>query len=112
MPSLPHLPLPFFAAELDVKAPLVTAIKTKEIDLVVSVPSRSTGNAGGEYLLRRVATDYNVPLLTNMRLVEMLADALEKHSHTPMTALSPDKLGEYYSREKPSDAWTGAREFH
>ena len=62
--------------------------------------------------MRRVATDYNVPLLTNMRLVETLADALEKHSQKPMTALVPDKLDEYYSREKPSDAWTGSHEFH
>lgn len=53
-----------------------------------------------------------MPLLTNVKLVTMFADAMEKHTREPMVGLVPTSLFEYYRAEKPSDAWTSPTEFH
>ena len=64
------------------------------------------------YQVRRTAVDFGVPLLTNINLVKMFADAMEKHSRTPMVGLTPDSLFDYYRAEKNEDAWTSPSEFH
>jgi carbamoyl-phosphate synthase (ammonia) len=56
--------------------------------------------------------DFSVPLLTNPNLVTMFADAMEKHSRTPMVGLKPASLFDHYRAEKASDAWTNPSEFH
>jgi len=68
--------------------------------------------AESNYLVRRTAVDFAVPLLTNVKLMTMFADAMEVHSKTPMVGLVPSSLFEYYRNEKPSDAWTAPTEFH
>lgn len=64
------------------------------------------------YIIRRTAVDFAVPLLTNVKLFTLLADALERHTKNPMVGLIPESLHEYYRKEKPSEAWTKASEFH
>lgn len=44
-------------------------IENKEIDLVVNIPKDlSKGELDNDYLIRRNAIDYNIPLITNSRL--------------------------------------------
>ncbi len=64
------------------------------------------------YQVRRTAVDFGVPLLTNISLVNMFADAMERHSRKPMVGLTPDSLYDYYQAEKASEAWTSPSEFH
>ena len=54
------------------------------------------------YNIRRLATDYAVPLITNVQVAEMLADALGKygdHRAGGGNTLEPRRLEEYYAEE-------------
>ena len=62
--------------------------------------------------MRRTAVDHAIPLLTNARLACLLADALERHTATPMVGLVPEALAEHYKAESDKDAWTAKTEFH
>ena len=64
------------------------------------------------YQVRRTAVDFGVPLLTNINLVTMFADAMEHHAAKPMVGLSPSSLYDYSQAEKATDAWTSPSEFH
>lgn len=66
----------------------------------------------GNYAIRRTAVDFAVPLLTNVKLVTMFADAMEKEKAHPMVGLHPSSLADHYRKEKSSDAWTNPAEFH
>lgn len=93
-------------------SPLLNAIRRRDVDLVVNLPNSRSTQLAGNFLIRRTAVDHAVPLLTNVRLVALLADSLEKHSRTPMVALLPRKLEELYRAESPAQAWTDPKEFH
>jgi carbamoyl-phosphate synthase large subunit len=44
-------------------------IRNREVDLVVNIPKNlSPSELNNDYLIRRNAVDFNVPLLTNARL--------------------------------------------
>lgn len=92
--------------------PLLSAIRTRDIDLVVNVPNRDSTKQQENYLIRRTAVDFNVPLLTNPKLFVALADALEEAHATDMVGLRPGSLFDYYRKEAPSSAWTDPSEFH
>ena len=70
-------------------SPIVTAIKNKTVDLVVQLPSPRSTNDAGDRIMRRIAVDHAIPLLTNLKLTTLLADSLERHSRTPMVGLIP-----------------------
>ena len=88
-----------------------TPVRTHEslpCTYTLSTPTHAVLN----YQVRRTAVDFGVPLLTNLNLVTMFADAMEKHSKNPMVGLLPSSLYDYYHAEKASDAWTSPTEFH
>ena len=92
--------------------PLLGLIRTKAAGLVINVDGNAAAHAQGNYLLRRAACDFAVPLMTNMNLVAAFADAMEENARRPLVGLSPQTLFDHYAKEKASDAWTGATEFH
>ncbi len=48
-----------------------------KLDLVISIPSAfSTAELDDEYIIRRKAADYSIPLITNLQLARMLSEAL------------------------------------
>ena len=52
-----------------------------DVDLIVNIPknySRSVATDG--YLIRRKALDLNIPLITNVQIAKIMAEALEKYS--------------------------------
>jgi carbamoyl-phosphate synthase (ammonia) len=133
--SLPY-PTSGEAAEV-ARSPLLQLIRDGKVDLVINVPNAKTTQKGvctpqlrapppirpsracrrpspaeSNYLVRRTAVDFAVPLLTNVKLVTMFADAMDAHAKSPMVGLVPSSLYEYYRAEKPSDAWTAPTEFH
>jgi len=93
-------------------SPLLNVIRDGNIDLVINLPNAKSTKNEFNYLVRRTAVDYAIPLLTNAKLVTMFADAMEKHTKEPMVGLVPSSLFEYYKKEKASDAWTSPSEFH
>jgi carbamoyl-phosphate synthase (ammonia) len=91
------------------------------------------------FQIRRTAVDFGVPLLTNIKLVSMFADAITQHKQVtflsvlliasvkpgnysgcispfciqkPRVGLVPQSLADHYRAEKNSEAWTSPTEFH
>jgi carbamoyl-phosphate synthase (ammonia) len=90
----------------------IDMIKNDEIGLVINVPTHESKRLQDNFLMRRTAVDFGVPLLTNMNLVKMFSDSLYKHKEEGFAALKPQTLFEHYQAESDADAWTSPTEFH
>ncbi len=68
---------------LDSRKPsAVDAIRGGTIDLVLNIPKDDTEDElTNDYIIRREAVDYNVPLITNRQTAMRLAEALSRVSH-------------------------------
>ena len=62
-----------------------TMIANDEIDLVVNLPTYTSTEPKNNFLTRRTAVDYGVPLLNNAQLFKMFAEALVKHKKGQFT---------------------------
>jgi carbamoyl-phosphate synthase large subunit len=52
-----------------------------KIDLVINIPKNiKKEELDNDYLIRRKAIDYNVPLITNLQLAKRFVEAIEKTS--------------------------------
>ncbi len=87
-------------------------ISNDEIDLVVNLGTGSASDAKSNFLSRRSAVDFGVPLLTNPQLFKMFVEALDKHKRGEIQFSQADSLFDYYSRENPDEVWTRTSEFH
>jgi carbamoyl-phosphate synthase (ammonia) len=84
-----------------------------EIDLVINLPTPRNPEAHQNYLTRRSAVDFGVPLLTNPQLFKMFVEAIQKHKQADeVKASKPSSLFDFYKSEKPEDTWTSPKEFH
>ena len=54
-------------------------ISNDQIDLVVNLPTASSTELRNNFLTRRTAVDFGVPLLTNAQLFTMFVDSIRKH---------------------------------
>lgn len=92
---------------------VVEYIRSGKIDLVINLPNAESQQIENNYLIRRTAVDFNVPLLTNIDTVMLFVEAIEKHKKSPMLGLQARALFEYYQHEeKADDKWGGEGEFH
>eukprot|EP00601_Ochromonadales_sp_CCMP2298_P032848 CAMPEP_0173372484 /NCGR_PEP_ID=MMETSP1144-20121109/27924_1 /TAXON_ID=483371 /ORGANISM="non described non described, Strain CCMP2298" /LENGTH=1487 /DNA_ID=CAMNT_0014324465 /DNA_START=113 /DNA_END=4577 /DNA_ORIENTATION=+ len=87
-------------------------IANKEIDLVVNLPTSSSVELKNNFLTRRTAVDYGVPLLNNAQLFKMFAEALKKEREGKLQFTEAASLFDYYAKEKPNETWTSPTEFH
>ena len=87
-------------------------IRNKDICMVVNVPTYESKRLEDNYLMRRSAVDFGIPLMTNMNLFKVFADAAHLHSKGEISGLDPKKLFEHYQGETDADAWTDKDEFH
>ena len=87
-------------------------IREKEICMVVNVPTYESKRLEDNFLMRRTAVDFGIPLLTNMQLVKVFADAAHKHVKGELIGLDAQTLFEHYQAETDADAWTNPSEFH
>ena len=56
---------------------VLTYIVNKKIDLVINIPKNAQKEElDNDYLIRRKAVDFNVPLITNIKLAKRLVEAL------------------------------------
>lgn len=92
----------------------VDMIKSKSFCLVVNIPTHESTRLEDNYLMRRTAVDFGIPLLTNMNLVKCFTDAVYKYEMDAgkMIGLHPKTLFEHYASETDSDAWTHPAEYH
>merc|ERR1712003_591678 len=87
-------------------------IREKDICMVVNVPTYESKRLEDNFIMRRTAVDFGIPLLTNMNLFKVFADAAHKHVEGELTGLDATTLFEHYKTEEDSDAWTNPTEFH
>ena len=70
-----------------------TYIKEKKIDLVINIPKDNTkAELDHEYVVRRAAVDFNVPLITNARLASAFIYAFTRYKQEDLKIKS---WGEY-----------------
>ena len=69
----------------------VTAIQRGGIELIINLPKNySESELTNDYLIRRAAVDFNVPLITNAQLAKRVIDAILENSE-----LEIKEWGEY-----------------
>jgi len=87
-------------------------IEDSTVDLVINLPTARSTDVENNRTIRRKAVDFGVPLLTNVNLVELFAESMDKFKKEGMTGLLPDHLFHYYEQETPEETWTSPKEFH
>ncbi|KAL0585681.1 hypothetical protein ABG067_004605 [Albugo candida] len=102
-----------FPTHGDSQHDVINFIKEGKIDLVVNLPNSESKQLENNYLIRRTAVDFSIPVLTNISLVKMFVEAMAIHKKKPLLGLDADSLFDYYEREdREEKAWTGVNEFH
>jgi carbamoyl-phosphate synthase (ammonia) len=91
---------------------LLKRIRNREFSLIMNINDSRPSKEGGNFFIRRAAADFAIPLLTNMQLLAMFAESMKINAITPMVGLNTQTLFDFYSMEKPSEAWTAPTEFH
>ena len=89
-----------------------TLLREKRINLAVNLHAPESKRLEDNFQIRRTASDFNIPLVTNAQVFEMLAAALTRHKKGEILAANPSDLFSYYERGPSTDAWTGATEYH
>ena len=87
-------------------------IREENIGLVINVPSYKSKRLEDNYLMRRTAVDFGVPLMTNLQLVKCFSDAAHKLKKGEMLDLDAKTLFEHYEEETDEDAWSAKNEYH
>ena len=80
-------------------------LREKKLDLVINLPTHESKRLEDNYAVRRTAVDFGIPLLTNLNLVKLFTSSLTRNKKQKLVGLYPDSLFDYYSREKPEEAW-------
>jgi carbamoyl-phosphate synthase (ammonia) len=84
-------------------------IRNDEIGLVINIPTHESKRLEDNFQMRRTAVDFGVPLLTNVQLVKVFANAIHQQKGKD---LDPKTLFEHYEKETEGDAWSNTGEFH
>ncbi len=78
----------------DKKPNLIDAISKKEFDLIINIPKNYTRSIVTDgYLIRRKSLDFNIPLITNVQVAQIIAEALQKYR---LEDLSIKSMDEYF----------------
>jgi carbamoyl-phosphate synthase (ammonia) len=88
----------------------VDMIKSGTIGLVINIPTYESVRLEDNFLMRRTAVDFGIPLLTNTQLVKVFANSVLEHDRDK--GLEPTTLFEHYAAETNADKWTDPSEFH
>jgi len=69
-------------------------LQNKRIDLVINIPTHSTGDEQTDgYFIRRMTTDQGIPLITNIQLAKRLTEAIAQEAPEKLPLLRwPDLL--------------------
>uniref|UniRef100_A0A7S2UQ81 Carbamoyl phosphate synthase arginine-specific large chain n=1 Tax=Attheya septentrionalis TaxID=420275 RepID=A0A7S2UQ81_9STRA len=91
---------------------VLDVLKANDICLVINVPTHESTRLEDNFLMRRTAVDFGIPLLTNMQLVKVFTSAMFKYKNGDLVGLKPDSLFDHYAKETDEEAWTKPSEFH
>jgi carbamoyl-phosphate synthase large subunit len=70
----------------------LTYISEGKIDLVINIPKNiEKMELDNDYLIRRKAVDFNVPLITNLQLAKRFVEAISRTSSDDLTVKSWDE---------------------
>jgi carbamoyl-phosphate synthase large subunit len=77
-----HIPSEILNWPLEKKAPnILTYIEERKLDLIINIPkSHEEVELTNDYLIRRKAVDFNIPLITNLQFAERFIDAISRYS--------------------------------
>ncbi|MBN2342451.1 MAG: carbamoyl-phosphate synthase (glutamine-hydrolyzing) large subunit [Deltaproteobacteria bacterium] len=71
----------------------IDVIRNRKVDLVINIPKTyQKEELTNDYLIRRAAVDFGIPLITNMQLAQRLAEAL---SNIPVEKLTVRRWSDY-----------------
>merc|ERR1711865_138681 len=73
------------------------AIRNKELQMVFMFSNQLSVRNETNYAIRRLATDYNVPLITNLEVAEYFIDSIE--AMRAGNLLGNSSLQEYWERD-------------
>jgi len=72
------------------KENIFTYLTSKKLDLVINIPHVGA-RSEDHYIIRRLAIDYNVPLITNIQVAELLIEALDDYKLSDLHVKSWDE---------------------
>lgn len=87
-------------------------LKNDKIDMVINIPTYESDRLEDNFLMRRTAVDFGIPLLTNPQLVKLFTKAATKYKEGSLVGLDAKSLFDHYQDENSDDAWTSPKEFH
>jgi carbamoyl-phosphate synthase large subunit len=75
----------YWPSEITMKPNVMDYLLQKEIDLVINIPKNNQKEElENDYLIRRIAVDYEIPLITNLQVAIQMIDALEQLKQRPL----------------------------
>ncbi|KAL3916739.1 MAG: hypothetical protein SGILL_005041, partial [Bacillariaceae sp.] len=78
--QVPCMEVPYPTEEGTAEKPnAVDMIKSGDIGLVINIPTYESKKLEDNYLMRRTAVDFGIPLLTNTQLVKVFASSVQEH---------------------------------
>jgi len=89
--------------EVGMEPNIMNCLQEGRIDMVINIPLPTTVEKKfrqvieDEYKIRRMAVDYNIPVIINLQLAEAIVDAIEKVRDKPLVVKS---LNEFHSELK------------
>ncbi|ETV71100.1 carbamoyl-phosphate synthase, large subunit [Aphanomyces astaci] len=109
--GVPSTLVAYPSSDLSSEANALNLIKDGKIDLVINLSNADSLRVKENYLIRRTAADFSVPLLTNGQLVQLFVESMDEHKKKPILGVHSASLFDYYDdeNEKP---WTNAHEYH
>eukprot|EP00617_Octactis_speculum_P026137 CAMPEP_0185750740 /NCGR_PEP_ID=MMETSP1174-20130828/9510_1 /TAXON_ID=35687 /ORGANISM="Dictyocha speculum, Strain CCMP1381" /LENGTH=1498 /DNA_ID=CAMNT_0028427391 /DNA_START=102 /DNA_END=4595 /DNA_ORIENTATION=- len=75
-------------------------LKEKDVDLVINLPTYASKQLQNNYVVRRTAVDYGIPLMTNPQIVKLFVESLALHKKSNFVGLDSKSLFDYYGGEK------------
>ncbi|EQC33624.1 carbamoyl-phosphate synthase (ammonia) [Saprolegnia diclina VS20] len=109
--NVPSVKLAFPLDEESAEENVLNYIKEGKIDLVINLPTSDSKRLKDNYLIRRTAADFSIPLLTNVSLVKLFVESMRIHREKPLLGLESSSLFDYYDSEDEKP-WTAPNEFH
>ena len=76
---------------------VATLLKSKDIDLVVNLPTYDSKQTANNYEIRRTSVDFGIPLLTRPQLVKLFVESLVRHKRGELVGVRADSLFDYVS---------------
>ncbi|XP_076026164.1 carbamoyl-phosphate synthase [ammonia], mitochondrial [Genypterus blacodes] len=86
--DVPATPVAWPSEKGDTSLPSINRLVNEgHIDLVVNLPNNNTRHIKDNFLIRRLAVDYGVPLITNYQVVKLFAEAVRYAGELDTTSL-------------------------